>query len=162
MPIVTKIVGFFPGRLLGMGEDLPRGFAMDWSRRRQPAIMVTDEDRRRFGAILAQYDQVEAPTLSLSVTDDAFAPPVAAHRLLASYPRMHAVEASFSPSDLGCRRLGHFAFLRHKYGNVFWERAEAWLLQAERNGRTSSQEVTSMRPLAERTTTRLPALPPHK
>jgi predicted alpha/beta hydrolase len=141
MPIVTKIVGYFPGQAFKMGQDLPRGFAMDWSRRRQPEIMVTADDRRRYGQILASYDKVVAPTLSLSVTDDPFAPPVAARRLLANYPKIKALQVSFSPGDLGFRRLGHFAFLRRAHGDVFWERAAAWLLRTELNGRATSQSA---------------------
>lgn len=129
MPLVTKFVGFFPGRALGLGEDLPRGFAMDWARRRQPSLLGSDDDDRRFGPILAKYDRLACPTLVLGTSDDAFAPPVAGRRLLASYPRLRPVVETVSPSDLRVRHLGHFAFLRRATGVYFWRRIAAWLLQ---------------------------------
>ena len=112
MPAVTKMVGFFPGRALRLGEDLPRGFAMDWARHRRPQLMVTPKDRLRFERILADFANLRCPTLALSVTDDAFAPPAAAKRLLSVYPNLDVVQEIVAPSDLGQRRLGHFSFLR--------------------------------------------------
>jgi predicted alpha/beta hydrolase len=143
MPIVTKLVGYFPGRALRLGEDLPRQFAMDWARRRRPELLRTANDVQRFGEILAHYGQMRAKTLILSVTDDAFAPPVAAQRLLLLYPNLTAIHESISPAALGRRRLGHMAFLRRPTGPYFWERASAWLLQTDPSGRAGNTGVLS-------------------
>jgi len=143
MPIVTKMVGYFPGRALRLGEDLPRAFALDWAGRRRPGLLRTASDVRRFGQILARYGQMRAQTLILSVTDDAFAPPVAAHRLLSLYPNLAAVHETIAPADLGHRRLGHMAFLRRPTGFFFWERAAAWLLQTDPAGRAGNTGVLS-------------------
>jgi hypothetical protein len=34
MPLVTRVVGFFPGRMLHLGDDIPRGVALQWAGRR--------------------------------------------------------------------------------------------------------------------------------
>lgn len=129
MPFVTKIVGFFPGRAFGLGEDLPRGFAMDWAGRRQPELLVSANDQMRFEKILAGYPEIRCPTLAISVTDDAFAPPAAARRLLASYPGISADYLTVSPNELGHSRLGHFGFLRAPGRKYFSELISAWILQ---------------------------------
>jgi predicted alpha/beta hydrolase len=129
MPMVTKIVGYFPGRALRLGEDLPRGFAMDWARRLQPELLVSDEDRNRFGTILSQYDKIRCPTLAISIEDDAFAPARAAARLLHSYPGISAIFETVTPAELGVRRFGHIGFFRRRTGEFFWKRIAAWILQ---------------------------------
>ena len=143
MPMVTKIVGYFPGRALGLGEDLPRGFALDWAGRLQAPLMVTASDRRRFQTILEGYRSLRCPTLALSITDDNFAPPAAAKRLLQVYPNLAFSQETITPSDLAQKQLGHFAFLRRPAGPWFWNRISAWLLQTESGGRASNHGASS-------------------
>src|SRR5262249_48598920 len=35
MPALTMVVGYFPGRLLRLGDDLPKGVALQWASRRK-------------------------------------------------------------------------------------------------------------------------------
>lgn len=128
MPAVTRVVGFFPGRALRLGEDLPRQVAYDWAGRRKPALVRTQRDGRRFGPYLPRYAEFRADTLAVSVSDDAFAPPGAAERLLAMYPSLVAVRETVTPANLGRRRLGHFGFVRRGPGEYFWRRVAEWLL----------------------------------
>lgn len=128
MPAVTRTVGYFPGRALRLGEDLPRQVAHDWARRRRPALIRSRRDEQRFGPYVARYAEFRAATLSISITDDAFAPPPAAERLLAMYPNLAATRESVTPAKLGVKRLGHFGFLRRPAGEYFWQRAGDWLM----------------------------------
>ena len=139
MPTVTLWAGYFPGRKLGLGQDLPKGFALEWGGRRTPDILSSSRNRDKWSAILADYDRFTAQTLAISVTDDAFAPPDAAKRLIAEYPNISAICHAVRPCDLGCKRLGHMAFLREDTGPYFWQRATAWLLPAEAVGRASDR-----------------------
>ena len=146
MPLVTRIVGYFPGRALGLGEDLPRGFALDWADRRQPSLVATPEGRDRFGPILERYKVIRAQALVLSVSDDAFAPPEAGRRLISVYPNIEATHEIISPSELGRRRLGHLAFLRRSNAAHIWERAAAWLLHSKTGGRASEDASLAVCP----------------
>jgi predicted alpha/beta hydrolase len=128
MPAVTKRVGYFPGRALRLGEDLPSQVALDWAARRQPEMAATPDSARRFGPALSRYGETRADTLALSISDDAFAPPAAARRLLSLYPNLTVVHETITPASLGCRRLGHLGFLRRPAGEFFWRRAAAWLI----------------------------------
>lgn len=127
MPAVTRFVGYFPGRALRLGEDLPGQVAYDWAGRRQPALVKTGLDRSRFGPHLYRYAEFRADTLSISISDDAFAPPEAAERLLAMFPSISAVRETVTPASLGCRRLGHFGFVRKGTGEYFWRRIAEWI-----------------------------------
>jgi predicted alpha/beta hydrolase len=128
MPAITRRLGYFPGRALRLGEDLPGQVALDWAGRRQRSLVSSKGDEARFGAALARYRQFTARTLVLSATDDAFAPPAAAVTLLANYPRIVAVRESVSPRQAGCRKVGHFGFLRRSARDFFWPRIAEWLL----------------------------------
>ncbi len=128
MPAVTRVVGYFPGRALRLGEDLPREVAYDWARRRRPALVRTPRDERRFGPHLHRYAEFDAATLAISISDDAFAPPGAADRLLAMYPNLQAARETVTPKSLDCRRIGHFGFLRRGPGEHFWRQVSGWVL----------------------------------
>jgi predicted alpha/beta hydrolase len=128
MPAVTRRVGYFPGRALRLGEDLPRQAALDWAGRRQPNVAHTPDEVRRFGPGLARYHETRAPTLALSISDDAFAPPAAAQGLLANYPSLQVIHETVTPARLGVRRLGHFGFLRRPAGEFFWQRIADWVI----------------------------------
>jgi len=130
MPALTHTIGYFPGRGLRLGEDLPRGVALDWARRRRPALIRTALDEARFGPYVERYAAFRAATLSISISDDAFAPPPAAERLLAMYPALDARREVVTPGDAGVRKLGHFGFIRRPAGEYFWQRSADWLLSA--------------------------------
>ena len=137
MPGMTRLFGYFPGRLLKLGENLPPRIAFDWAGRRQPALVRTPEDDKRFTRLLSGFGNMHAETLALSVSDDAFAPPLAAHRLLAMYPGLNVTHRVTSPSSLGRRRVGHFGFLRRPTGEFFWRQAAEWLIPTFPKGTTS-------------------------
>ena len=128
MPAATRIFGYFPGKTLGMGEDLPPQVAMDWASRRQPELVRGGDDRRGIGAILGMYHEVRAPMLALSASDDAFAPPGAAKRLLALYPNAPVTYRLLTPTSVNRRRLGHLGYLRQSGGDEIWTMTSSWLL----------------------------------
>jgi predicted alpha/beta hydrolase len=143
MPAVTKRVGYFPGRRLRLGEDLPSQVAFDWAGRRQPEVAGTPDSARRFGPALSRYGAVRADTLALSISDDAFAPPAAGRRLLSMYPNLRTVHETITPASLGCRRLGHLGFLRRPAGEFFWRRAAAWLIPRDDDPPSAGSARTS-------------------
>src|SRR5262249_21024464 len=139
---VTKMVGYFPARAFGLGQDLPRQVALDWAARRQPELMATPRDRNRFAETLARYRNVRAKTLAISISDDLFAPPAAGARLLALYPNIDSTHDIVTPASQGRRRLGHFGFLRRPAATYLWDRALAWILPETPDGRASHQGVS--------------------
>ena len=143
MPALTRVAGYFPGRVLRLGEDLPKGFALEWAGRLHRDVGATASDRSRWGPLLDTYGQVRADALAISITDDAFAPPAAARSALDLYPAMQATHTVVAPRDLGLERLGHMAFLRERTGPWFWQQAAAWLLQSEAQVDYASRPITA-------------------
>jgi predicted alpha/beta hydrolase len=130
MPALTRIVGYFPARRLGLGEDIPAGVALQWASRRssdlRPAGDTPAEERTR--RLLDRCAALERPALMVRFSDDAFATAAGARRLLSYYPRLTPEYALFSPADSGTRRIGHFGFFSRAAGPALWPMLAARLL----------------------------------
>jgi predicted alpha/beta hydrolase len=124
MPASAALLGYFPARRLGIGEDLPGGVAREWARWcRSPHYMIDDA-----GAPLRPYfDRFSGPLLALSVADDRLAPREAVLALNALYTRASMRHEQLDPRALGVTSLGHFGFFRERARAALWEPAAAWL-----------------------------------
>jgi predicted alpha/beta hydrolase len=124
MPALTLAVGYFPGRALRLGEDLPRGVALEWASRpwRDPFTHPS-------GAVVqARYARMLPPVLLGAATDDVFATPAALDRVAARLQGPLTRER-WAPASVGQQRLGHFDVFRPRAA-ALWPR---WLtfLQGE-------------------------------
>ena len=132
MPAVTALVGYFPGRALRLGEDLPRGVALAWAAR--PWRDPWD------GVEFAQgYARALPPTHLVAADDDAFATPAAmarvARRLSATETQTHTIATGAE----GPQRIGHFGPFRSACAAQVWPR----LLGLALPGGASTPEQTS-------------------
>lgn len=121
-PVVCRAAGYFPARLLGMGEDLPGGVAREWAswgRRRDYLLGRRPE-------LAADYADLELPLLALSFADDAYAPRPAVEALLAWYESAEVEHRHLRPEELG-RPVGHFGFFREAGRDDLWKQATSWL-----------------------------------
>ena len=120
VPLVTRAVGYFPARLFRLGEDLPRGVALQWARWcRNPAYLGEWSGHRAF----------TAPILSIGFMDDPFAPPEAVHALLARYGSKKQQSWLIAPEELGAKHIGHFGFFRPGVTPTLWRDVAEWLRQ---------------------------------
>ena len=130
MPAVTRLVGYFPGRRLGLGEDIPARTALQWAARRSPELQPagTGPDDVRTQRLLDRCAALRRPALLVSISDDAFATPIGTERLMGYYPRLSPLRhLHFTPADAGVRRIGHFGFFTRRAGPPLWPRLLAEL-----------------------------------
>lgn len=128
MPSLVALMGYFPGRALRIGEDLPARFAFQWAGRRTPQLQAEDE---RAAAGLARCRALRGRALALTFTDDGFATAQGARRVLESLPRLAVEHRVISPRDAGLRRIGHFGFFRATAAERgLWSPTAHWLLAA--------------------------------
>ena len=122
MPLVTRVVGYFPAKILRLGEDLPAGIAMQWGARRradlQPEATATDVTRAR--SMIARYKNVTGSVLVVGFSDDAFATESGTRRLLAQFPRLRPEVHRIAPSEMGMDTIGHFGFFRRDAETKLW------------------------------------------
>lgn len=129
MPLLTWALGYFPGRRLKLGDDLPARFAMQWAGRISPRMRMprAEAHRQRLHELLAGGAQLERPALVVTISDDAFATAAGARRLLSYLPRVRSRHIVFSPADANTDRLGHFGFFSERRGRHLWSRLLATL-----------------------------------
>lgn len=130
MPALTRLVGYFPGRRLGLGEDIPARTALQWAARRSPELRPagTGADDIRTLRLLDRCASLRRPALLVSISDDAFATPSGTTRLMGHYPGLSPVtQLHFTPAEAGVRHIGHFGFFSRRAGTPLWPRLLAEL-----------------------------------
>ena len=121
MPALSRIVGFFPGRLLGLGDDFPLQFALQWAGRRRPEFAVdpsTPEGERSRKA-LARIQALTVPCMAITISDDPFAGEVGVRRFLFALPRAPVVRAEVDARAEGRGRIGHFGFFSRRHASLW-------------------------------------------
>jgi predicted alpha/beta hydrolase len=123
-PLLTPALGYFPGRRLGLGEDLPKGVALEWARWcRQPHYLMDD-----LGADLPDYFATfEAPILAFKISDDSYGPEKAVDALLTWYRRSPITIRSVRPEDCGVGAIGHFGLFREVMRGTLWKEIRDWI-----------------------------------
>jgi len=130
MPVTTALLGYFPARRLGLGEDIPANVALRWAGRRSPELRPARDAPyyERFQVLLDRCAALQRPALLVSISDDAFATPAGTGRLMAYYPRVFPRrQLRFTPADAGVRSIGHFGFFTRRAGSALWPRVLAEL-----------------------------------
>lgn len=131
MPAITRIIGYFPGRRLGLPDDLPLQVAMEWARRLRPDftwnLRAPDgrRDDRRAGALLEGFSGFRAPALALRIADDPFSTRQATRRLQRLFGNCTWEESEVLPPTPG--KLGHFGYFRAR-NHGLWDDVFRWLL----------------------------------
>ncbi len=132
MPLVTEILGYFPGKRLGWLEDVPKGVVRNWSRMGARFETVLRRGRHSSTALsrtaLAQhFTGVTAPLLAVSATDDPFATRAATDRFLALTPASPKLHLRLDPARIGAASIGHFAFFHDRFKPNLWPLVPAFL-----------------------------------
>jgi len=131
MPAVTAVLGYFPGRALRLGDDLPRGVAMQWARRRAPFVRRAPHlPMDRMAHLVERCTRLAARGLIVTATDDGFATEAGAARVRAFLPGFAAEHWVITPREAGARKLGHFGFFRREAAATLWPRLAAWVAAA--------------------------------
>jgi len=120
LPILTRLAGRFPSRLFGLGEDLPRGVALEWaSWCRSPDYLGT----------WSGHGALRAPLLAIAFSDDIYAPRPAFEALHARYGSSEKSLRWIAPAEVGRDYVGHFGFFRKGLVPQVWDETARWLAQ---------------------------------
>jgi predicted alpha/beta hydrolase len=126
-PIAIRVAGYFPGRAMGLGGDLPAGVLTQWSRWcLHPEYLQADhpEAPELFAA-------VTAPFRSLSFTDDEVLTDASVRHLNGWYTGTDQLHQRFSPDQLGVERVGHHGFFRPAFAPLWDELVLPWVAGLE-------------------------------
>ncbi|GBH23215.1 alpha/beta hydrolase family protein [Burkholderia vietnamiensis] len=126
-PLASALLGYVPGKRLGLGEDLPAGVFREWSR--WTALPHHFFDDPTLGAA-ERFSKQRLPILAVGFDDDPWANRRAID-LLVSYLTGAAVERrQIDPHAAGTGPVGHMGFFRSRPGAVLWPGVADWLAQA--------------------------------
>lgn len=109
---LRSALGYLPGRLLGVGPDLPGPAYSQWRRwctthgchLADIGIGLPEPDPKR----------VSCPVKFVAISDDVMVPPTAVWRLMQTYPEAHKSQLTVRPEDHGLRSIGHIGVLGAK------------------------------------------------
>jgi len=123
IPVLSKLFGRFPARMLGLGNDLPKGAALQWARwGRSPGYIASEK------IFADRYSKYTGPILAYSFKDDAFAPARAVKALLSFYSNSSIEHRQVDPQELSLKKIGHFGFFRGTSGdNSLWHDSAEWM-----------------------------------
>lgn len=124
-PILCAFLGYMPGRRIGLGEDLPRGVMLEWSRWTTLPRYFFDDPALDAAARMAR---VEIPLLAFGFDDDPWANPHAMDILLSRYTGAPPERRQVNAGALGLPGIGHMGFFRRRCEAALWGEAAAWLL----------------------------------
>lgn len=110
MPALTALLGYFPGRRLGLGEDIPSGVAMAWARRRNPEPAASQGARTH--ALMNRLADLRVRALAITLSDDGFATSVGAKRAMALYENALFTHTVITPQQVNRDKLGHWGFFK--------------------------------------------------
>lgn len=128
MPALTRAFGYFPARLLRIGEqDLPPGVALDWARWcRHPDYAVDASGE----AVREGFRAFSGRIRAYSFADDFYAPRRGVDRLLGLFEAADVEHRHVRPGDVGLEDIGHFGFFRKSSREPLWRESARWLREA--------------------------------
>jgi predicted alpha/beta hydrolase len=128
MPLTSHALGYFPARALGLGENLPRGVALEWAHwGKHPDYLwgrLGESERRGYGRFTGDIR-------AYSFSDDGYAPQSAVAAFVGFYPRARTSRRHLRPTDLASPRIGHFGFFRESVAGDLWPETIDWLVRGQ-------------------------------
>jgi len=113
----SHIFGYFPGKSMGIMENLPKGVALEWAKwGKSPNYLfdhISPEEK-------ARYETIKTPLLSYSFSDDTTAPYNTVQWLNTRFKNCTLIDKHIHPEEIGLKKIGHFGFFRTKC-QPLWE-----------------------------------------
>lgn len=117
IPTFTRLFGYFPGKRLGVMEDLPPGMVREWVKwGRSPGYLFDHVPGAR-----ERYANLRVPLLFWSFSDDHdLAPKRAAEELVKHFVNCHITHEHIRPESFGMEAIGHFGFFKKGGEERLW------------------------------------------
>lgn len=140
-PLAARMLGYVPGKRMGLGEDMPGAAMLEWSRwSRLPGYFFDDPGMQA----AERAAKVDTDVLAIGFSDDPWATP---QQIDAVYGRLvnAAVERrTYAPDDGGVAAIGHMGFFRRGVRDTLWPQVRDWL--RVRAGTVSGERADTAQP----------------
>jgi predicted alpha/beta hydrolase len=126
LPVITRLCGYMPGRMLGSSEDLPKGVLLEWARWIMRPSFLFDDPTLPEAEGFATF---RAPIRFVQIEDDIWATQKAVAAIAARFTA--AAEKSYwaiRGAEMGGKKIGHLGFFRAEHRETLWPAARDWIL----------------------------------
>lgn len=124
IPVLARTLGFFPGRLFGLGTHLPGGVTLEWAQWGRDPRYIRGKDAPDSARHFPNFTGLFR---SYAFTDDIFATPRSVRALMELYDGAEHQLREVRPSDVGQRHIGHTGFFTEKFRDSLWKETADWL-----------------------------------
>lgn len=126
MPLLSKLFGYFPSKTHGLGEDLPKKVAEDWSK-----LILNKEGIETLASSPETWRKNLHPNmLVISISDDMLSPKKAVDNLAEiSYSATSIKRLHLTPKDGNAGPIGHLNFFRKQFRDTLWQIPLQWFEQ---------------------------------
>lgn len=123
-PGAARMLGYVPGRKLGLGEDMPAAAMLEWSKwSRTPGYFFDDPTMHA----RERTARVRTNVLCVGLDDDPWATPEQIGVIARQLVNARVQTRTYAPSDAGVTAIGHMGYFRRGPGASLWPDAAAWL-----------------------------------
>ncbi len=118
IPIIVSIYGYANAKVLGQGENLPKGVALQW---RNWCINPNYfHDHFKSSKTNLFFDKFLIPIKSIQIDDDPIANHITANKLVSYYSNAKIEVERISPRQMGVKKIGHTGFFSRKFKDTLW------------------------------------------
>ncbi|MEP7374493.1 MAG: alpha/beta fold hydrolase [Chitinophagaceae bacterium] len=119
--LASRWVGYFPGKRLGLFNDLPKGVAHEWAN-------WCDNPNGLFDVFPENnYRKLQVPLLAVSFSNDWTTPEKAVKRLLSYFSSACITWHHINPQELGWKKRKQCCFFAFAMQSKTWEMLRTWL-----------------------------------
>ncbi|KPN22407.1 alpha/beta fold hydrolase [Arthrobacter sp. Edens01] len=123
-PGAARVLGYVPGRRMGLGEDMPAAAMLEWSKwSRTPGYFFDDPTMHA----RERTARVRTRVLCVGLDDDPWATPEQIGVIARQLVNAQVQTRTYAPEDAGVPAIGHMGYFRRGPGVVLWPDAAAWL-----------------------------------
>jgi predicted alpha/beta hydrolase len=124
-PVGTRLLGYMPGKRLGLGEDLPLSVYRQWKYWCQFPHYFFDDPRS--ADLVRGFANVSLPIAAANALDDDWALPASRDAFFKGYARAQVQRIDLTPASLGVPAVGHMGYFRGPVGAKLWPQIISWL-----------------------------------
>ena len=116
-PVGIALLGYLPGRRLGIGHDLPAGVFWQWRRWCTSKTFYAAD----IGTCLPAFTKpaFTGPFKLIAISDDEMVPPKSVWKIMKYFPEAMKRQKVLRPEEFGLKRIGHIEAFSRKNA-VLW------------------------------------------
>ncbi len=104
-PLLTKVLGYLPGRLIGLGSDIPKGVYWQWRNWCTTRGFYVSQIGQQLP--IPDWYKMRGRIKFVAVSDDVMCPPASVWRLMKFYPAARRRQLTLRPARYGLTSIGH-------------------------------------------------------